>query len=412
MAVYLLNILPSTSINNDIPFSRLFNKQPSFTNLRVFGCLCYPHIPSPHKLAPRSTPCVFLGYPAHHRGYRCLDLSSRKIIISRHVVFNESVFPFGSVTPTSSPDYSFLDDHSPLSRLLTTPTFSPPPSEPSPTSTISSPADAPPPPHPPTAVAQPHTTATDSSVATQADAPPSTPSHPMTTRSKSGISKPINRLNLNVSTESPLPRSHLYAMSDPNWLQAMTAEYDALISNGTWALVPRPPGVNVVRSMWLFKKKYKADGSLERYKARLVANGKSQRPGIDCFDTFSPVVKPATIRTVLSLAISKSWPVHQLDVKNAFLNGSLTETVYMHQPPGFHDQHHPDLVCLLKKSLYGLKQAPRAWFQRFATFVLKLGFTHSKCDSSLFIFNRGDSVAYLLLHVDDIILTEIGRAHV
>ena len=155
----------------------------------------------------------------------------------------------------------------------------------------------------------------------------------------------------------------------------MTNEYNALISNGTWAFVPRPPGVNVVRSMWLFKKKYNGDGTLRRYKSRLVANCKSQRPRIDCFDTFSPVVKPATIRVVLSLAITQSWPIHQLDVKNAFFHGSLTKTVYMHQPPGFNEKDNPDFVCHLKKSLYGLKQASRAWFQRFGSFMTNLGFT-------------------------------------
>ncbi|GKC70111.1 ribonuclease H-like domain-containing protein [Tanacetum coccineum] len=109
--------------------------------------------------------------------------------------------------------------------------------------------------------------------------------------------------------------------------------------------------------MWLFRHKYNADGTLSRYKARLVANGSTQLAGIDVDETFSPVVKPATIRTVLSLAISRHWPVHQLDVKNAFLHGSLSETVYMHQPPGFRDPQHPDHVCLLQRSLYGLKQA-------------------------------------------------------
>ncbi|XP_071709426.1 uncharacterized mitochondrial protein AtMg00810-like [Rutidosis leptorrhynchoides] len=106
----------------------------------------------------------------------------------------------------------------------------------------------------------------------------------------------------------------------------MTDEYNALIKNGTWVLVPRPTRVNIVQSMWLFKRKLCSDGSLDRFKARLVANGKSQRPGIDCGETFSSVVKPATIRTVLSLFVSRCWPIHQLDVKNAFLHGDLSET--------------------------------------------------------------------------------------
>ncbi|KAJ9547106.1 hypothetical protein OSB04_019649 [Centaurea solstitialis] len=179
----------------------------------------------------------------------------------------------------------------------------------------------------------------------------------------------------------------------------------ALIKNGTWELVPRPSGTNIVRSLWLFRHKFHADGSLSRYKARLVANGQSQQIGVDCDETFIPVVKPATIRTVISLALTRSWPIHQLDVKNAFLHGNLTETVYMYQPPGFVDRSHPNYVCLLRKSLYGLKQAPRAWFQRFAQYALKVGFQHSKCDTSLFIYHHTGETAYLLLYVDDIVLT-------
>ncbi|GKF22444.1 ribonuclease H-like domain-containing protein, partial [Tanacetum coccineum] len=141
----------------------------------------------------------------------------------------------------------------------------------------------------------------------------------------------------------------------------MCDEYKALIDNETWVLVPRPPNVNIVRSMWLYKHKYNADGSLSRYKARLVANSRSQQQGIDYDETFSPVVKPATIRTALSLVVSRQWPIHQLDVKNAFFfHSHLTKTVYMHQPPGFTDSAHSDY---------------------------------------------GPDTAYLLLYVDDIILT-------
>lgn len=185
----------------------------------------------------------------------------------------------------------------------------------------------------------------------------------------------------------------------------MQAEFNALQENETWDLVPRPADRPVIRCMWLFRHKFKSDGLLERYKARLVVNGKSQTVGIDCEDTFSPVVKPTTIRTVLSLAVSRSWPIHQLDVKNAFLHGDLQETVFMHQPPGFVDKRFPNFVCKLKKSLYGLKQAPRAWYTRFATYILSQGFRSSACDTSLFIYSKGAHTAYLLLYVDDIILT-------
>ncbi|GJZ21453.1 ribonuclease H-like domain-containing protein [Tanacetum coccineum] len=127
---------------------------------------------------------------------------------------------------------------------------------------------------------------------------------------------------------------------------------------------------------------------------------------VDVDETFSLVVKPGTIWIVLSLAASRHWPIHQLDVKNAFLHGELSETVYMHQPLGFWDFAHPDYVCLLRQSLYGLKQPHRAWFQHFASYITRVGFHHSRCDSSLLIYRHGMDNAYLLLFVDDI-LTEV-----
>ncbi|GJZ34368.1 ribonuclease H-like domain-containing protein [Tanacetum coccineum] len=147
-----------------------------------------------------------------------------------------------------------------------------------------------------------------------------------------------------------------------------------------------------------------------RYKAQLVTNGSNQQQGIDCDETFSPDVKPATIHTVLSLAMIRNWLIHQLNVKNAFLNGQLSKTVCMHQPLGFVDFSHPDYVCHLQSSLYGLKQAPRTWFQRFAIFITRVSFQHRKTDTSLFVYHQGSDIAYLLLYVDDIVLTASSTA--
>jgi hypothetical protein len=126
-----------------------------------------------------------------------------------------------------------------------------------------------------------------------------------------------------------VPASHRTAFSEPAWRAAMESEFDALQRNQTWRLVPRPSGVNIVGSKWIFKTKFRPDGSVDKHKARLVARGFTQQHGIDYHDTFSPVVKPVTMRLVLSLAISRGWCLRQVDVSNAFLRGFLEEDVYM-----------------------------------------------------------------------------------
>ncbi|GKA35263.1 putative RNA-directed DNA polymerase [Tanacetum coccineum] len=191
----------------------------------------------------------------------------------------------------------------------------------------------------------------------------------------------------------------------PEWRQAMKEEYDALMKNGTWSLVPRASNTNVVDGKWVYRLKRDKNGAITRYKARFVAKGFRQQPGIDFHETFSPVVKSTTIRAVLSLAVTNDWPLRQLDIQNAFLHGNLKEQVYMKQPPGFIDPQRPNHVCLLHKSLYGLKQAPRAWFERLSKALFDLGFKGSKTDPSLFIYSRGDTLLYILVYVDDIIVT-------
>jgi hypothetical protein len=232
----------------------------------------------------------------------------------------------------------------------------------------------------------------------------------MVTRHAAGTLPPrVLTATTGDSQVSPVPSSVRTALLDPHWRRAME-EYAALVANQTWDLVPRPPGTNIVTGKWIWTHKRRADGTLERYKARWVLRGFTQRPGVDYDETFSPVVKPATVRTMLSLALARSWPVHQLDVKNAFLHGALTETVYCCQPAGFVDSSRPDMVCRLNRSLYGLKQAPRAWHSRLATFLVTLGFVEAKSDTSLFVHHHGAETAYLLLYVDDIVLTASSQS--
>uniref|UniRef100_A0A2N9EEC7 Integrase catalytic domain-containing protein n=1 Tax=Fagus sylvatica TaxID=28930 RepID=A0A2N9EEC7_FAGSY len=229
--------------------------------------------------------------------------------------------------------------------------------------------------------------------------------HPMQTRSKHGIFKPKTCYKAQLDYTLIEPPSFKLATQISQWCQAMQDEYDALIRQGTWSLVPPPQHHNIVGCKWVYKLKTHSDGSIARYKARLVAKGFHQQQGIDFDETFSPVIKPPTVRMILSLAVSLNWPLRQLDVSNAFLHGILKEEVYMSQPQGYISAQHPDYVCRLYKSIYGLKQAPRAWFERFTGQLIQFGFTASAADSSLFIYRSKTIIAYLLLYVDDIVLT-------
>jgi len=172
-----------------------------------------------------------------------------------------------------------------------------------------------------------------------------------------------------------------------------------------WDIVPRPKGTSVVTSKWIYKTKHAADGSMDKYKARFVARGFSQKEGIDYEETFALVARYTSIRAILSIVVVMKWKLHQMDVKTAFLNGVVEEEVYIEQPPGFEENDRHTHVCRLKKSLYGLKQAPRTWYGRINKFLMSLGFTKSKADPNLYYKVVDDGPVILLLYVDDLFLT-------
>ncbi|KAM1528050.1 hypothetical protein ACFX1Z_017449 [Malus domestica] len=412
--------MPSSILQNQSPFELLYSTIPEIQHLRVFGCACFPllQLYNSNKLQPKSAKCIFLGYASNYKGYICFELTLGKIYISRHVIFNELDFPYSALSSKSkcsqSPSVKPNNITSTLPIVLPTlqnilVSSSSPTSlahEPSTSSQSSSSPQFIAAQGSPAPVVPDHT---PESLQVVLDIPPVN-LHPMQTRSKSGIvKKKVFFAAAHTSTVVDLtttePATYKSALKVPVWLNAMTEELNALYSQKTWSLVDLPPNKNLVGCKWIFKVKRHADGSIARHKARLVAKGFSQEAGLDYGETFSPVVKPTTVRLILALAAHYNWPLRQLDVKNAFLHGILNEEVYMSQPPGFEDPQFPYLVCKLHKSLYGLKQAPRAWNDRFTQFLPQLGFQTTTSDPSLFVKPVDGAIVVLLLYVDDIIIT-------
>ncbi|RVW28765.1 Retrovirus-related Pol polyprotein from transposon RE1 [Vitis vinifera] len=215
-----------------------------------------------------------------------------------------------------------------------------------------------------------------------------------------------------IDSNSSLPEENIgsqqiqEAFKISEWKKAVQDEIDAREKNGTWTITYLPVGKRPVGCKWIFTIKYKADGLVERFKARLVARWFTQSYGIDYQETFAPVAKLNTIRILLSLVVNQDWCLQQLDIKNAFLNVDLEEEVYMEIPPGFEESMAKNQVCKLQKSLYDLKQSPQAWFDRFTKAVLKLGYKQGQADHTLFVKrSHAGKMAILIVYVDDIILS-------
>ncbi|KAK9929256.1 hypothetical protein M0R45_026360 [Rubus argutus] len=382
------------------------------------------------------------------------SLRDKKVLVSRDVIFFETEFPYqdrtsahsqpSTLTPTDPPTSNLLfpsssgsshtdDDHS--SNLFPSPINSDPitsadlisPSPPisSDLSSIDRPTlDSPRPVAPiatqqlrrstrattlPTTlhdfqveVALPSRSAAPLSSPTEAATSPGTPHSIANVLSYDKLSPAHKAFTVNISLDKE-PQNFSQAILDSRWKEAMNKEIQALQDNGTWSLVSLPSHKKPIGCKWVYKIKYNPNGTVERYKARLVAKGYSQVAGIDYRETFAPVEKLTTVRVLLSLATMQGWHLHQLDVNNAFLNGDLSEEVYMNLPPGF-GRKGENQVCKLHKSLYGLKQASRQWFLKLAAALKGGGFIQSWSDYSLFIRNHQGRFTVLLVYVDDVIV--------
>jgi hypothetical protein len=185
----------------------------------------------------------------------------------------------------------------------------------------------------------------------------------------------------------------------------MLEEYKSILKNNVWDIVLRPKDKSVVSSKWIYKIKHASSGSVEKFKERFVARGITQKEGIDYEETFAPVARYTSIRTIIALASVLGWKLHQMDVKTTFLNGNIEQEVFVEQPDGFVLHNKGSHVCKLRKALYGLKQAHRVWYDRIDGFLKSPGFQKSDADANLYFKVRGNQPVILILYVDDLFLT-------
>ncbi|KAI3826790.1 hypothetical protein L1987_00846 [Smallanthus sonchifolius] len=397
-ATYVSNRLPQQGMGYESPFERLFKIKPNVIHSRVFGCVCYVFIPGHlrHKLEKKAVRCIFFGYDNEKKGWRCCEPSTGKCYVSRNVNFDENS-SWWSSNQEILPDTDDMKKE--LSERVTLAFDEADPVTENPEVHVDNAERT-------TPRENPWQTGTSSSQASGINDPgPSTSEQP-SVRQSDRVRRP-NPKYANVATvmdPEEEPNSVRQAMCESKWKHAMEEELSALIKNQTWELVPKPTDVKPISCKWVFKIKRKADGTVERYKARLVARGFSQQYGIDYEDTFSPVAKLISIRVILAIATSKQWDLWQMDVSNAFLYGDLDRVIYMDQPDGFISQEFPNHVCKLRKALYGLKQSLKAWFGKIGEFLEINGFVPTQADTSLFVRTEGDRMAVVLVYVDDLII--------
>jgi hypothetical protein len=384
-------VLGSSAQSGITPLEAMLGTKPNLGLLRVFGCAAYAHVPDQlrHKLQPKARKCVLLGFADEQRGYRLLNVATRKIIYCKDVVFDENLFPALKAKLARDP-------------------------------ALESPAES---------IEKSEAEDDDSVLTDPGDDHKSVPEGPPSSVRRSGRQQVPSQQFLDAVANARLAResessddtfemayrvnvveggfepTYRQAMAGPDqvrWLDGIEAEVKSLLENKTWEWWsgPGPPPKQPLRSKFVLKAKRDDAGNITRWKARLVALGFLQRRGIDYGETFAPVVRMASLRVFLALVAAQNLELKHLDVDTAFLNGVLDEEVYMRLPEHFDEKGVPVIVRLLK-SIYGLKQASRAWNKAMHAVLIVFGFVQSKADPCIYVFELGAAFLAMAVYVDD-----------
>ena len=354
-AVYLLNRLPTKAVKNKTSFEAWYGVKPAVEHLKVFGSLCYTHVPDVKrdKLDYKAEMGIFLGYSSTSKGYRVFNLKTKKIMVSRDIKVDEA-----TVWNLEKNEIEVED----VDQIRVT-----------------------------------------------------IPQIPKETEDKVGADNLDDVLvrgtrlldEIYERCDVALQEATCYdeAAKENGWRVAMEEELKMIKKNGTWELLDRPKNQKIIGVKWVFIIKYNSNGSVNKLKARLVVKGYSQEYGVDFSNTFAPVARHDTIRLLVALAAKMGWKIHHLDVKFAFLNGVLEEDIYVEQLEGFQVSGCEDKVYKLHKALYGLKRAPRAWYSRIDAYLLQQGFKRSESEATLYVLKVQEEVQLIVsLYVDDLLV--------
>lgn len=463
-AILTANYLKNRSLTNAVgeqfnkmtPAEIWFGCKPDLSHLRIFGLECFNDIPSNNrsKLEARSTRCLMLGYAASMGSYRLWDITANKLIIGRHVTFNEaSVLKRTKLIDLSVSEAELnknivdKNDAAENDELMTDDeSFQECGQKNDDAIHDANPDGA------GNNNASIHGTKTDcvgnNNKMSHGTKKEGTGDNGCGVNSakKECIGNNIREVNganmecignndriiprkserirrapdryeewaTNADTTDFALCAEQYAENDPEtvkeaksrndwpqWKSAIQTEYESLVKNQTWTVCDLPKQRKAITNKWVFKLKRKADGQIDKYKARLVARGFSQKLGFDYGETYAPVAKLVTLKILLAVANRKDMHIHQMDVKSAFLNGELKEDIYMELPEGF---KRGNKVCKLNKALYGLKQASREWNEKFNEFMTRIGFERCASDQCLYVKKQNEEMIYVLLYVDDILI--------